>query len=347
MLKRAKNQIIGKTMRSIAEILSDFSQPIPVEMIKTKPVFQRKQRTGEVSYVSWSDYVRLLLQFAPGYGWSIRTQYLGERIVVEGSLTICAQEGNFLYEATGVAYTDDEGYGDPVYDAESSAMRRACAKAGLGLHLWEKERESRDYGGLVSSNNGGLVSSPKLISEAQQKRLYAIAYKESNLQKTDVVKILASYGYESAKDISQDNYEKIIEQIKQPKITKPSEVSSEFLSKAEREQIGTVAAANGLSTSDIKAILAQLGYEKSSLIPKSRLGIVLEKVKSTYPCDFWVSPLDAQSWAMAYLQDRGSDMGLQEIALEFSDLEPGKGQTKYRAWFEYISQMAQLQLVSY
>jgi hypothetical protein len=59
-------------------------------------------------------------------------------VPVEGRLTIHAAKGNFTREATGQELTECDGYGDPTSNAEAMALRRCCAKFGLGLHLWEK-----------------------------------------------------------------------------------------------------------------------------------------------------------------------------------------------------------------
>lgn len=42
-------------------------------------------------------------------------------------------------ESTGTASLDDAGYGDPVQKAEAMAFRRACARFGLGLHLYHED----------------------------------------------------------------------------------------------------------------------------------------------------------------------------------------------------------------
>lgn len=42
-------------------------------------------------------------------------------------------------EASGTASVDDTGYGDPVQKAEAMAFRRACARLGLGLHLYHED----------------------------------------------------------------------------------------------------------------------------------------------------------------------------------------------------------------
>ena len=42
-------------------------------------------------------------------------------------------------ESTGSATLDDTTYGDPVQKAEAMAFRRACARFGLGLHLYHED----------------------------------------------------------------------------------------------------------------------------------------------------------------------------------------------------------------
>ena len=117
--------------RSILEILNDFQQPIPTRFIKTKTLKGQK-----ISFVSWYSYIKLLDYYAPGFGWEVRTKQVGERTVVEGRLTILALEGDFVREATGTEDNDLESWGDPSSNSEAMALRRCCAKFGLGLALW-------------------------------------------------------------------------------------------------------------------------------------------------------------------------------------------------------------------
>lgn len=42
-------------------------------------------------------------------------------------------------EASGTASVEDTNYGDPVQKAEAMAFRRACARLGLGLHLYHED----------------------------------------------------------------------------------------------------------------------------------------------------------------------------------------------------------------
>ena len=231
---------IGIMQRSITEILEDFSQPIPQEYLKTKPVFKNKQKVGEITYAPWGSYVQLLLKYCPGYCWQIRTQYFGDKVVVEGSLTIKAIEGDFIYEATGVQDTENNNYGDAIYDAESSALRRACAKAGLGLHLWRNQNTQKNYN--YSSNqtnknyqnsdsfsnsiveqhqnklttkkldNNSHLKQEKKVTEPQLTRLYTIGNK-GGIGREEVKKIIVRSGYQSSKDILFSDYERVVNAV--------------------------------------------------------------------------------------------------------------------------------------
>ena len=135
---------IGTMYRPIADILADFKQPLAESIISKKPIFKRYngelKKVGEVDYVHWYDLVDGLDRICPGWEWAIRTQFLPDRCVIEGRLTIKAKDGEFTREATGVEPLDSDGYGDPVYSAEASALRRAMAKFGYGLDLWRKDK---------------------------------------------------------------------------------------------------------------------------------------------------------------------------------------------------------------
>lgn len=120
--------------RPILEILEDLQRPIPQRFIKTKSL-----KGNKISYVPWCTLVRLLDFYTPGWDWEVTTQYHGSRTVVEGKLTIKAAEGDFIRCATGIEFSDVDNYGDPTSNAEAMALRRCCAKYGLGLSLWEKD----------------------------------------------------------------------------------------------------------------------------------------------------------------------------------------------------------------
>lgn len=86
--------------------------------------------------------------------WKIRTIYAGNRFVVEGSLTIYGSDGNLTREATGTELSDVDSYGDPTSNAEAMALRRCCAKFGVGLDLWEKSANKSVSNSVKPVSNG-------------------------------------------------------------------------------------------------------------------------------------------------------------------------------------------------
>jgi hypothetical protein len=121
--------------RPIAVILADLSKPIPKKYLDT-----RKQGTKILTFVPWFNVAKLLDRCAPGWEGSItHIEQIGDRLVLTYRLTIHAQESSFTREATGQESLNCASYGDPSSNAESMAFRRAAAKFGLGLYLYEKD----------------------------------------------------------------------------------------------------------------------------------------------------------------------------------------------------------------
>lgn len=163
--------------RALKEILADFEKPIEPEYISKKPTFSKGQEKGSVNFVAWYNLCRLLNQHTNGYWeWKVRTQFLGDRTVVEGSLTIHGTDGSLVREATGNESNDCDSYGDPTSNSEAMALRRCCAKFGLGLALWEKTKSTsseptngfKKPTALASNSNG--ESKGTLSREEWQKK---------------------------------------------------------------------------------------------------------------------------------------------------------------------------------
>ncbi|MDJ0635571.1 MAG: hypothetical protein QNJ34_20450 [Xenococcaceae cyanobacterium MO_188.B29] len=95
-------------------------------------------KTGEVDYLPWMTYVRLLDYYAPGWDFQVETTFDGTKIAVIGKLTIKAAEGDFTRCAIGNEDSQVDGFGDAYSNSEASALRRCSAKFGLSLHLWEQ-----------------------------------------------------------------------------------------------------------------------------------------------------------------------------------------------------------------
>jgi hypothetical protein len=83
--------------------------------------------------------VKYLDLFAPGWSYHVRAvQLVGNLVTVIASISIPCAEGVVTCEASGCEDSDSKGYGDPVSNAEAMALKRAAAKFGLGLHLYQK-----------------------------------------------------------------------------------------------------------------------------------------------------------------------------------------------------------------
>lgn len=127
--------------RPIAAILTDLQKPIPRRFISQ--LEKKNNRTGKTTYldyIPWYHVARLLDFYAPGWEGTIdHVQVMGDRVILTYTLTIHAQEGSFKRTATGQELLDCGSYGDPSSNAESMAFRRAAAKFGLGLDLYDKD----------------------------------------------------------------------------------------------------------------------------------------------------------------------------------------------------------------
>jgi hypothetical protein len=136
-----KQQPIGqRPLRSISDIISDLSKPIKARHLK------KKMRGGQVlDFIPWYHAVKYLDLHAPGWSYEVRNTVWNTegRLVLTVRLSIPCLEGLVHREATGTEEEPEEGermYGDPSSNAESMALRRAAAKFGLGLYLYNKDK---------------------------------------------------------------------------------------------------------------------------------------------------------------------------------------------------------------
>lgn len=138
-------------MPSYNEIQANLKAPIPAEFLST-----RNQGGQMLSYVTWYHATKLADERAPG--WSGRVTSITtvqNAVAVVYAITIPCDEGVITREATGYEPLDGKGYGDPLSNAESMAFRRALAKHGLALDLYERDK-STAYATTASSG----VSAP-------------------------------------------------------------------------------------------------------------------------------------------------------------------------------------------
>ncbi len=149
-LDPTKSEWYKQPRRQICEILADLSKPIPNTYLDS-----RKQGGANLTYLPWYNAVKLLDRCTGGH-WDYALANIHttpERLILTARITIHAAEGSFTREATGTETLKEEyfdkttqskqirewAYGDVSSKAESMALRRAAAKFGLALYLYDKD----------------------------------------------------------------------------------------------------------------------------------------------------------------------------------------------------------------
>ena len=123
-------------LRLIRDIVKDLSKPIAAKHLR-----KRRQGGKEISYLAWHDAVKYLDHFAPGWCYEIRSiESVAGKLIMIVRLSIPSLEGITYREATGQEDETLDSYGDSSSNAESMALRRACAKFGLGLSLYDQNK---------------------------------------------------------------------------------------------------------------------------------------------------------------------------------------------------------------
>lgn len=128
----SKNE--ANELRSIRDIVKDLSKPVAKRHLRT-----RKQGGKELTYISWYDAVKYLDHYAPGWCYEVRRiDSIGGKLILTIRLSVPCLEGIIYREATGQEEEETNSYGDSSSNAESMALRRAAAKFGLGLYLYDQ-----------------------------------------------------------------------------------------------------------------------------------------------------------------------------------------------------------------
>jgi len=121
-------------LRSIREIVKDLQKPIAQKHLR-----KRRQGGKEITYLAWHDAVKYLDHFAPGWCYEIRSiNSIAGKLILTVRLSIPSLEGIVYREATGQEDETLDAYGDSSSNSESMALRRAAAKFGLGLALYDQ-----------------------------------------------------------------------------------------------------------------------------------------------------------------------------------------------------------------
>lgn len=123
--------------RPLSEVLKELNKKVPDSLIKT-----RLEDGFSMKYVPWHIVNRIMNLHAPEWSGEVRSITYsadGRSVSVVYRVTIYGTDAEIFRESTGTASVDDTSYGDPVQKAEAMAFRRACARLGLGLHLYHED----------------------------------------------------------------------------------------------------------------------------------------------------------------------------------------------------------------
>lgn len=125
-------------LRSITAIIADLSSPVNPQRLKQRKASNNSDR--QITYIPWFQAVRYLDKYAAGWTCEIRSvNTVGENLVMTVRITIPCLEGYVYREASALERIEDpKRYGDAATNCESAALRRAAAKFGLCLNLYDK-----------------------------------------------------------------------------------------------------------------------------------------------------------------------------------------------------------------
>lgn len=123
--------------RPMSEILKQLNKKVPDSLISV-----RSENSFSVKYIPWHIVNRIMNLHAPEWSGEVRNITYspdGKSVTVVYRVTLHGTDAEIYRESTGTAYVEEKGIGDAVQKAEGMAFRRACARLGLGLHLYHED----------------------------------------------------------------------------------------------------------------------------------------------------------------------------------------------------------------
>lgn len=125
----------GAEKRPWSEIKGDLQRDIPARKISTKTL-----KGTKIRFCSWYETQRILDYYTNGH-WELDVSvHAGNKTTsAVATLTIHTSDvGAITRTSTGCEDANVNSYGDTTSNAEAQAFKRACARFGLGLHLYFK-----------------------------------------------------------------------------------------------------------------------------------------------------------------------------------------------------------------
>lgn len=116
---------------NFAQLRDTLNQPTDSSLIR-----HRRQGGTEFDYLEWFTVNRILDTHCPGWSGEAVVTTTGDTVIVTYTIRIPTADGVVSRSATG---SDKLGSGfDPVASAEQQAFKRAAARFGIGLDLYDK-----------------------------------------------------------------------------------------------------------------------------------------------------------------------------------------------------------------
>ncbi|GAV72009.1 hypothetical protein CFOL_v3_15498 [Cephalotus follicularis] len=123
--------------RPLSQILKELNKKVPDSLVKL-----RTEDGFSMKYIPWHIVNRIMNLHAPEWSGEVRSITYsadGKSVSVVYRVTLYGTDAEIFRESSGTASVEEQGYGDPVQKAEAMAFRRACARFGLGLHLYHED----------------------------------------------------------------------------------------------------------------------------------------------------------------------------------------------------------------
>ncbi|GAB4211797.1 MAG: hypothetical protein OHK0012_04900 [Synechococcales cyanobacterium] len=114
------------------DLRDTLNQPTDPSLIR-----HRRQGGTDIDYLEWFTVNRILDLHCPGWSGEAVVSVAGDTVIVTYTIKIPTTEGVVSRSAVG---SEKLGSGfDPVASAEQQAFKRAAARFGVGLDLYDKD----------------------------------------------------------------------------------------------------------------------------------------------------------------------------------------------------------------
>jgi hypothetical protein len=120
-------------MKPASEVLEALQRPVDRRHVR-----QLKKGAVTLDYVPWFLIAKHLHHRSPGWCWKVQSvQEVGGSVVVHGTLLVPTADGTLRYDAVASEALKGSSQAPAAEVAESACLRRAAAKSGLAIDLYD------------------------------------------------------------------------------------------------------------------------------------------------------------------------------------------------------------------